>query len=738
MPAAPLAGVGFRFSGRSVLPRRRLLLLVALWLGAAGAGPARAALQFDPLLGFDKLVPEASWFPFVFEIKNDGPSFAGVVEITPGGGFGQGQVRRLAVELPTGTLKRLCVPMFGTVRGFATWDVRLVDERGRVRAEERSVQATRQAGAGAAILGAMARTSGGTPTLRTIPQGVPQDIQPVSARLQLSLFPDNPLVLEALRCIYLNSTAAADLKENQVRALYGWLNAGGHLIIGVEQISDITSTPWLRSLFPVELREMRFVGEHRELQAWLASPVGTRGASLRATAALTAPNRRRPAYVGRPAPETAAAAFTDVPTDQTFEGTNLLLAVGALREGRVLVGGQEGPLIVTANRGQGQVTALLFSPEREPVRSWKNLSTFWTKLADVPADVYAAESAQAYYTGASSDAIFGAMLDTRQVHKLPVGWLLLLLLVYLVVIGPLDQFWLKKINRPMLTWITFPCYVVLFSLLIYFIGYKLRAGESEWNELHLVDVLLDGDHAQLRGHTYASVYSPSNQRYLLESQQKYATLRDEYAGGVWHGNQASERLAVWQQGDTFKAEIFVPVWTSRLLVSDWWHSGDVPVSLSVAVADSGWDVKVANHTDHDLTRLQLVVGEHVVDLGELDAGRAKNAHVGRGQGMPLTSFVSSAGSGFQGAVAGRHAAFGGYASGRIDDLPGASLVASFLPLLGERFLSPPGLDVTPVVERGNALLFAWAPNYSPVPRINQFRPRRFQQNTMWRVACLIK
>ena len=40
----------------------------------------------------------------------------------------------------------------------------------------------------------------------------------------------------------------------------------------------------------------------------------------------------------------------------------------------------------------------------------------------------------------------------------------------LVVIGPLDQYWLKKINRQMLTWITFPTYVVLFSLLSYFIG----------------------------------------------------------------------------------------------------------------------------------------------------------------------------------------------------------------------------------------------------------------------------
>jgi hypothetical protein len=39
-----------------------------------------------------------------------------------------------------------------------------------------------------------------------------------------------------------------------------------------------------------------------------------------------------------------------------------------------------------------------------------------------------------YYSGYGNgaDGIFGAMIDSRQVHKLPVGWLLLLLLIYLV------------------------------------------------------------------------------------------------------------------------------------------------------------------------------------------------------------------------------------------------------------------------------------------------------------------
>ena len=130
----------------------------------------------------------------------------------------------------------------------------------------------------------------------------------------------------------------------------------------------------------------------------------------------------------------------------------------------------------------------------------------------------------------------------------------------------------------MLTWITFPCYVVLFSLLIYFIGYKLRAGESEWNELHVVDVLLKGDAAELRGRSYSSIYSPVNAGYRVESQGQFSTFRGEFQSS-WSGGQEGEKIEVMQNGDNYKASIFVPVWTSQLYVSDWWESGDVPFTF---------------------------------------------------------------------------------------------------------------------------------------------------------------
>lgn len=734
--------------------------LGALWLLLffAAPSPARAALQFDAFLGYDWIVPQPSWFPVVIEVDNDGPTFTGVIEVEASMLNG-GQTRRMAVELPTGTLKRLVIPVFSSARGYSGWDVRLFDERGKLREERTNLRPRKQVAAEAPILAALARTSGGSPVIEpTVDKD--SELAPASARMVPSLFPDNPLVLEGLRSIYLNTAKAPELSVGQVRALLAWLNDGGHLIVGVEQISEVAATPWLNDLLPCDLKDVQSIEHHPELQQWLKRAGGP--ANL-----VYSPNRPPSGFApryGRPQspvatgnlPGRAASLqtvttnnpFSQLTDDIGFETNALQVAVGKLRDGQVLVETEDThtPLIVTADRGRGRVTALLFSPEREPFRSWKNQPAFWAELTEVPALWYVSADARRQ-GGWSSDGIFGAMIDSRQVHKLPVGWLLLLLIVYLAVIGPFDQFWLKKIGKPMLTWITFPTYVVCFSLLIYFIGYKLRAGESEWNELHLVDVLLHGEEAELRGRTYASVYSPVNQKYPLEGDQPYATLRGEFAGSWSGGAQANERATIWQNGDNFKAEIFVPVWTSQLFVSDWWQPAALPFTLRVSAQADGWSATVENRTGRRVSNLVMVAEDYLFNLGNLEDKQTKTFTVAKSQGTPLKDFVIQHGAAFQRAVESRQSTFG--SSGRLDNLPDCAVAASFLSQLGRQenrpnqynyanFVAAPGLDLSPLLDHGRAVLLAWDSGYSPTRTMCRFSPRRKHQDTLWRVAAEIK
>src|SRR5439155_6948043 len=222
-------------------------------------------------------------------------------------------------------------------------------------------------------------------------------------------------------------------------------------------------------------------------------------------------------------------------------------------------------------------------------------------------------------------------------------------------------------------------------------------------------------------------------------------LRGEFAGS-WEGGQSSEKAVISQNGDSFKAEIFVPVWTSQLFVSDWWQSASPPLSVHIQPEGDGWNVKVENRTEQKLTNALVVVENYLMPLGELPPKETKTFKVSKSQPMATSvrDFVGRYSQSFQDASQSRQRAFGASESGHISDLPNSTVAASFIGQMNRRdnymfsYLSPPGLDLSAAAERGNAILFAWAGDFSPVKPMNQFSPRRTHRDTLWRMTVPIQ
>jgi hypothetical protein len=152
---------------------------------------------------------------------------------------------------------------------------------------------------------------------------------------------------------------------------------------------------------------------------------------------------------------------------------------------------------------------------------------------------------------------------------------------------------------------------------------------------------------------------------------------------------------------------------------------------------------VENRTEKKLTNIQLVFEERVAPLGELQAREARNFTIKRDSGVSLQSFVTTHGAGFQNVVTSRKGAFGASERGQISDLANASMAASFLSHLYRQayegnFISPPGLDLSPVIDHGGAVILAWAQDYAPIKPMYQFTPRRSQHHTLWRVTVDLK
>jgi hypothetical protein len=741
-PAVLRPSPGRRWAGRW------LALGVAL---AAGLAVVRAELQFDVFVGYgsgggsDGVVRESGWFPVACEVFNDGPGFDAVFEISARQ-LGGGQARRLAIELPTNTRKRFSFPVFAGSR-YSSWDARLLDAKGKVRAE-RSELRTRDLGWETFLIGGLPNSFGGLPAFPPAKHNRP-DQQPSVARLTVDQFPDNPISLEGLDALYLNSAKAPELKAAQAQALVAWVMGGGHLVVAPDQLTDITGTPWLAALLPVEFGDLAPARSGGTLQAWIAG-----GATL--GHAGVPPGGQPPGFVpgptGAPRPRGPSPAqpnpYSRLNPEAAFESAEFPIYTARVRDGEVTLALQGRPLVVTTPRGRGQVTALAFSPEREPFRSWANKPWFWARLFGVPGEWFG-ETARNLYGGWSLDAVFGAMIETRQVRKLPVEWLLALLLIYLVVIGPFDRWLLKRLNRQMLTWVTFPAYVVLFSLLIYYIGFRLRAGDTEWNEMHVVDVLPRGEQVALRGRTYASLYSSVNARYRLASDQPFAALRSEFLGPSG-GRQEGARVDAMLKPAGFQAEVAVPVWSSLLYISDWEEPATAPVTAQVTSGAPGdYVIAVENRLPRPLGGLHLCVGDRVFALGEVAASQARTFRVTTATGQRLGDFLRSHQQSFVMAAQQRHRAFGGSQSGLLELSPAGLVAASLVGapatlegavnaagLPGQRsFVYPAGTDLTGLLARGEAVLFGWDPGHAPgTSSLARFKAPRTAQNTFFRLA----
>src|SRR5213079_320085 len=118
-----------------------------------------------------------------------------------------------------------------------------------------------------------------------------------------------------------------------------------------------------KAVLPCEVKEIKRVQRHTELQEWLQSANWATNVHASGQQQLRRQYGRDRSPAGgpqqnRPTPEQGSSAdrpFSNLPDDLGFEAAELQVAVGALRDGRVLVAAQEAggdvPLIVSSPRG---------------------------------------------------------------------------------------------------------------------------------------------------------------------------------------------------------------------------------------------------------------------------------------------------------------------------------------------------------------------------------------------------
>ncbi len=175
------------------------------------------------------------------------------------------------------------------------------------------------------------------------------------------------------------------------------------------------------------------------------------------------------------------------------------------------------PVLLQAACGLGRVVLVGFDVDQPPFTDWTipHQGAFWDRLlTEVLERKLSTFSSSPSETRGELLSDLQRGLESFDVPVIHFGWVTLFILVYILIVGPLDYFVLKKLfKRLELTWITFPTLVILVSVLAYVIAYKAKGDELRINKIDVVDYDLAA--GQAYGRSWFSIFSPQIRKYTI-------------------------------------------------------------------------------------------------------------------------------------------------------------------------------------------------------------------------------
>jgi hypothetical protein len=188
------------------------------------------------------------------------------------------------------------------------------------------------------------------------------------------------------------------------------------------------------------------------------------------------------------------------------------------------------PLIAQVRYGLGQIIYIAVSLEDSTFTSWNGKEKFLQTMINEFAPKAPAGAARndgfmgkgGMVTNDISTQLL-ANLDQFDVTPIPFALVAVFIVIYIMVVGPLDFFLLKYVfKRLEWTWITFPSVVLAVSIIAYFAAYALKGRDLKINKVDIVDFDLRTSadkgkptNARAYGHSFFTILSPRIQNYTI-------------------------------------------------------------------------------------------------------------------------------------------------------------------------------------------------------------------------------
>ncbi|MEM7334842.1 MAG: hypothetical protein AAF490_22385 [Chloroflexota bacterium] len=547
-----------------------------------------SGLSLSYTFGFDGTYKVGYWFPIQVELSNSGPSIEGELLFEAGD---SGDSVRYSAPLSLPTQSNKVIELTVNVDRLTNQALVVRSDDGTVLLREPITRVNVLPGNGL-LYGVVSSDGGELAYLESLNGAFSQA---GVAFLDIEDLPETAVPWANLDVLIFNDIDSSQLSSNQLFALQQWIESGGQFVVtggnGWEQTATAVS-----DLLPVTLTGSQTVDDLPQFNQQVAVPFRDPGPYL--------------------------------------------LTTSSIRSGELLFHDDGLPILATQRLGRGYSYFLALDPRSAPLIDWDGTESLWMSI------INRAPQRPLWQLPIRNSNSAVSAVSSLPDFNLPAVWQLMAFLgAYVLLIGPVNYFILKRRNQLDRAWLTIPVMVLIFSVGTYLVGANIRGSEAIVNQLSVAFSRANGEQAEVQ--TLVGLYAPQRGNYDLSVPEGVA-IRPLTSGFSNFTGGAPEKITL--SSETSVNDLRLDVGEIATFATQSVQPA-IRIDGQATLESDGDSVRlnatILNNSDLTLENGLLLFGNIGLDIGEIQPGSSEQVDTLFTQTMlSRNGFVTGGGTSF--------------------------------------------------------------------------------------------
>ena len=229
----------------------------------------------------------------------------------------------------------------------------------------------------------------------------------------------------------------------------------------------------------------------------------------------------------------------------------------------------------------------------------------------------------------AGNTVLEHLYELPQMRPLSIWWVILTLSALAILLGPVDYFVLKRLDKLPLTWLTSTGWIVIFTVGAYYGVQTLRGGKMQLRAVSVVDGIADSN--SVWATYYTGLFAPRSDDYRpdgLGAGQWWSAIAPSREQIYAHQSGTGMQQLYCRQADGANLPVSVPIniWTIQSLLGETRRDG-MPFEANVVSRGEGVSVEITNATDAPIRGGFVLLNDEYGLLGSVPAGATRTFDV---------------------------------------------------------------------------------------------------------------